>query len=288
MEILRDLKTITLPWTTKAAAIALLFVAVAVNLAIFGYGWIHHRNEVIAATLQLFGAMLPVLLVVIVLARADSGVKALQRRTEALFSGVVPDALARIAERPAVFYTPDRRRAPQPASTGKVFVNLQRGDCHGDILVFTPWEGAWKAMVLRLEVNVLRVNVNLCIPRSLLPATAKAAKAALSFRHTRAGAAAASEHGENSAANSGYQFLEEGLVRTVCGVEFFCLVGSKFVGDEFLWDSAQQLYFAQDLMFMLRAFLAESPHLFPTLIGDAPPTGFADLARALGAAEERA
>lgn len=284
-EILRGRKTFTLPWTTKALVVALLAAALVVNMAIFVFALGTRDAGLIAPTLQFFGTLLPIVVVAIILARADSGVSALQRRTENVFSAVIPASLSRIGEEPNGFYVPNHRRLP-PASprSGRVFVNLRRGDCHADILVFTPWNGAWKAMLLRLEINVQRVNFNLCAPRAILPAAIKATGLSQGFRHTLAGAAAASESEAEAVTSSGYHFLDTDLSRTIGNVEFQCLVGSKFVGEEFLWDSAQQLYFAQDLMFMLRAFLTEAPGLFPTYAGERPPSGFESLADALPAA----
>jgi hypothetical protein len=66
-------------------------------------------------------------------------------------------------------------------------------------------------------------------------------------------------------------------------VDFVCLVGSKYVSDEFLWNSAEQLHFSQDLMFMVRAFLAEAPTLFPTFESEGPPSSFAAVAGAVEA-----
>lgn len=44
--------------------------------------------------------------------------------------------------------------------------------------------------------------------------------------------------------------------------EFICVVYSAIMKPDFLWDSSEILYFSQDLMFMLRAFINEQPDLF--------------------------
>lgn len=44
--------------------------------------------------------------------------------------------------------------------------------------------------------------------------------------------------------------------------EFVCVVFSAIMKPDFLWDSSEILYFSQDLMFMLRAFVNEQPDLF--------------------------
>lgn len=274
-DFLRDLKTFTLPWSTKVVVIALLALAVAVNVGLFLFSWERERTDLMSATVQLFGVMLPILLVTIVLARANTGVAALRRRTELFFLNTLPASLARTAEAPGEFYTPTPRRRPRPRSgTGTVLVNLTRDDCCADLLIYAPVEkGAWRAILLRLEINISRVNLNICIPASLAdPTGAKDLEAlgqalAQQFRHTLAGA----RGGRDAPAADGYAFLDAPLRRNVLGQSMVCLVGSRRLAAEFLWDSAAQLQFAQDLMFMARALLGEAPHLFPLIESAAAP-----------------
>lgn len=282
----RDFKTLTLPFSTKIVIVVLLLMSVAANLVLFGWGLMRDSSSLLASTVELFGVLLPVILVAVVLGRADAGVSALKRRTETLYLKVLPPILAGVVEAPGDFYTPGpRMRAPRSERAGRVFVNLARGECHADLLLAAPWrrEGdavvEWKMMLAHLEVNVGRVNFALLIPQRLLDPTQKRAFHA-AFPHTLQGAAKAGAPVQPEKASSGYVFLDELIRRQVFGVDHAVLVANKFLSDEFLWDSAGQLYFAQDLMFMLRAFLTERPDLFVSIPGPAVPDPAA-FARAL-------
>lgn len=289
----RDFKTLTLPFSTKIVVVVLLLMSVAANLVLFAWGLMRDSSSLLSSTIELFGVLLPVILVAVVLGRADSGVSALKRRTEALYLKVLPPILAGVVEAPGDFYAPGPRvRAPKGDRDGRVFVNLARGECHADLLLAAPWrrEGGavveWKMMLVHLEVNVGRVNFALLLPQRLLqgggagpPAGAQAFRAA--FPHTLQGAAKAGAPVQPEKASSGYVFLDELIRREVFNVDHAFLVANKFLSDEFLWDSAGQLYFAQDLMFMLRAFLTERPDLFVSIDGPSAP-GPAEFARALG------
>jgi hypothetical protein len=159
MEFLRDLRTLTIPWSTKAFAIGLLVLTVAANGALFAISLAQAKSDLVSSSLQFFGVLLPIILVVAVLSRADTGVKALKQRTEHLFLRVLPQALEAVGEHPAAFYAPNpRRRPPKAPGGGRVLTNLSRDECYGDISVFVP-VGAdrWTVVVLRLELNVRRV-----------------------------------------------------------------------------------------------------------------------------------
>lgn len=283
----RDFKTLTLPFSTKIAVVILLLMSVAANLVLFGWGLMRDSSSLLSSTIELFGVLLPVILVAVVLGRADSGVSALKRRTETLYLKVLPPVLAGVVDSPGDFYAPGPRvRAPAAERGGRVFVNLVRGECHADLLLAAPWrrEGdtvlEWKMMLVHLEVNVGRVNFSLLIPEDRLAhgRGGRAGRRAMdgqafrdAFPHTLQGASKAGAVVQPEKANSGYTFLDELIRRRILGVEHLVLVANKFLSDEFLWDSASQLYFAQDLMFMLRAFLTERPDLFVSIPGPAVP-----------------
>ncbi|MBL0948977.1 hypothetical protein [Brevundimonas sp.] len=280
----RDFKTLTLPFSTKIVVVVLLLMSVGANLILFGWGLMRDSSSLLSSTIELFGVLLPVILVAVVLGRADSGVSALKRRTETLYLKVLPPILAGVVDAPGDFYAPGPRvRAPKAERGGRLFVNLARGECHADLLLAAPWrrEGdtvvEWKMMLAHLEVNVGRVNFALLIPEDRL-VRGRAGGRALdgqafrdAFPHTLQGASRAGAPVQPEKASSGYTFLDELIRRRILGVDHLVLVANKFLSDEFLWDSASQLYFAQDLMFMLRAFLTERPDLFVSIPGPAVP-----------------
>ncbi len=292
MNFFKDIKAFSLPWSTRLFVVVVLAFACAANLALFSFSLWAGRHDLLAATVQFFGVLLPVLLIVTVLARADSGVNGLKRRTEMLFTHVLPPILANLVETPHGFYAPDRRRRP-PAGQAltPVFVNLRRGECQAEIALAAPADidgtPGWRLMVLRLEVTVARINFNLCIPadRDAAGTSADCADLMGRFHHTLEGAGVTGPADADGRAQTGWNFLKTGVSRCIEGRRHLCLVGGKFVSRDFLWDSAEQLYFAQDLMFMLRAFLAEAPDCFLVIAGQAAP-GADDVRAALRSSDE--
>lgn len=281
MDMVRDFKTLTMPVSTKAVVVGLLFLSVVANVALFAWGMMRGQSDLLSATVDLFGVLLPVILLAIVLARADSGVAALKQRTEDFYLRTAPPILAGIVDVPGEFFSPGpKHRAPQAACDGRVHVNLKRGHCYADFLIVTPWKwenGApceWKTVPLHLEINVSRVNFAIMIPEALLASGTGTLKDA--FQHTMQGAATSRPAREGEEVSTGYVFLDEPMRRDLFGVSHVVLVANKFVSAAFLWDSADQLYFAQDLMFMLRAFLTEKPEMFVSIHGPSAP-GLADI-----------
>ena len=288
MDVLRDLKTLTLPVSTKIAVVTLLLLSVGVNLGFLVWGVVQDESSLLAAAIETLAALLPVILVVVVLGRADSGVSALKRRTEGLFLKVLPPVLAGVVDEPIGFYAiTGKMRAPAAPRRGRVYVNLKRGECFADLLIVAPWPTpanavpAWKVIPIRLEINVGRINFGLLIPDHVAGLSPSAVVEA--FSHTTEGAGRSGPAEPGRAASTGYVFLDHPLRRDLAGAPCTALVANKFVPGDFLWDSASQLYFAQDLMFMLRAFLSERSDLFPSVLGMNPPSA-AQAARALSGA----
>ncbi len=59
-----------------------------------------------------------------------------------------------------------------------------------------------------------------------------------------------------------YIFNERLLERSLHEWDYWVLVALRPLSSDFLWNPSERLFFAQDLMFMLRAFVAEQPQLF--------------------------
>jgi hypothetical protein len=60
----------------------------------------------------------------------------------------------------------------------------------------------------------------------------------------------------------GYLFHGEVIQRELEGRRWYVLVGSCALAKDLLWNPAERLFVAQDLMFMLRAMVNESPEIF--------------------------
>ena len=61
-----------------------------------------------------------------------------------------------------------------------------------------------------------------------------------------------------------YAFNPEMLSRVVGDQEYVVVVASTRLADDTIWNPSEKVFFAQDLMFMIRAFMQENPTMFAT------------------------
>ncbi len=116
-------------------------------------------------------------------------------------------------------------------------VHVAAGHFEADYVIEGP------AIRMHCELNVRRCNVGVLLCRP--------PKNDLS--HTIKGAAATP---------SSFSCSGETLPWTIGGVKGQLLVFSKTLSEDFLWDAADQLFFARDVSMLVRAMHAEAPHLF--------------------------
>lgn len=303
MDILQNLKILSIPGWLKVLLILLLTVLGAVNAALFVLGVLDHSREGwVKASIELMSVVLPIFLIGLIAWGSNTGTAALQARTAEVFLHLLPDALSRVGDFPAPFrraavagarrawWSPAETPRLPPRAPGertRVLVNLRRDECHADIILLMPGGpagGAWKELVIRIELNVRKVNLNLCFDaarvreRLGMAEDASPAELAAALRaqlgHAVRGAAQGSQQaaGEAGPAETGhadgaprarlsYAFNDRALVRQLGERPMVCLVASAWLADEFLWDAGERLFFAQDLVFFLRAVAREAGDL---------------------------
>lgn len=227
--------------------------------------------------------------------QANTGVHALRRATEDFFLDLLPDVLSRTAEVDGVFYEARKgQKPPEHGNRARVLTNLRKGDCDAEVALFLPRGDEFIEILMRIEINVHRVNLNLCFDRTtftkLCPAysmhehqpefsgdSRKASAMWLheALAHSLGGALhpgvdpdqpQQAQHGHNPDAHRTerleYEFNDLTIDRIVCGRSVICLVAAISLPKDFLWDASERLYFAQDLMILLRACTLERPDLF--------------------------
>lgn len=298
LELLQGIKLFSIPLWVKAAIIALLAVLGAINTAVFFIGITNeHREGWVKASVELLSVVLPIFILALVLWKSEAGVESLRRKTEEFFLSLLPSVLVRLVEADAVFFEAKKGHQLEDLhSSARVLVNLQKSDCYSDLVILAPESGGFVEVAMRLEINVKKVNFNLCLDEQLVRERfAEHSQHAVTinhenmeevadwlakrFRHTMGGAAMQDtrEHAERKQPPGSYQFNPTLLRRTLGGRTALCIVASCTVAQDFLYDPSERLYFAQDLMFFLRSFITEGRDLFRTIPKDGIGQVIADL-----------
>lgn len=302
MEILENLKIFSIPNWLKAVVVGLLAILGCLNTGLFFMGLMDHSREGwVKASLELMGVLLPVFLIGIVALGGNTGTASLQTRTEEALAKLLPEMLSRIADVPAPFRRIETGDKPSAFAwvldlvgrspghklptrlehhLAKVFVSLRRDECHADYVLLVPpvqTGGNWRELVFRVELNVRKVNLNICIDEEIArrrvnapddqPYSEFGKSIQNVLAHSLGGATNTSheEHGhgggpheQHSKDHLVYSFNERAIQRTIDGRKMVCLVGAMWLADDFLWDASERLLFAQDLMFFLRAVTHEA------------------------------
>lgn len=267
---------IRLSYLNRAVKLGIsVFLLLCALLAFYiGYrGLFDNQIGWIEASAYLLGILLPILVIGALLIFSSGGIDALQSRTEVLLRRDLPSFLRQIPDGERAFGDPGSRCPTAPSDALAVVKIAQFAKrCYADYEVTLPdvqGKGSRRRFYIRVELNVKKANFNLYFPYESLAAICSEAEGGddfaercneivlSSFEHTRRGAAF--ESGDQAGR---YSFNERLLERRLLGQTYYCLVGSLSLPHDFLWNPAERLFFCQDLMFMLRAFLNERGGLF--------------------------
>jgi hypothetical protein len=278
MDILSYLSNMIVPRWVKIAITFLLigFVGLFITLGYLGIVGASESSGWIEAAAYVLGIVLPILMIALVVLYSQTGVAALRSRINHYLATVIPDSAQILAssDRNFVRVTNIMNRAKRrQQSAGPVIVMAQpeRGLCTMNYALYVPAEitidgvttnGFRRAMV-RVELNVWKVNVNVCIeetiadslnaqlgPRNASPLSDSGRWEEL-FPHSLAGAKA-----------EGYAVNQLTIKRHLADRAYVALVLSRELKPNFMFDISQKLYFAQDLMFMVRSLMHERPDAF--------------------------
>ena len=248
--------------------LSILLVAYAVKLGGF-WGSGPGIDSALTASVTLLAALSPLLLLTIAYASAESSHDALVRRTDQVLENLLPARLA-LTPSPVVSLRSsasetltDEFLAPRALVQ---FSHLPGSTMALYVLSGTHQQTNWQ-FCISIELIVHRANVVFYIPAAGLQALLNGATANLSnvcggWPHTLAGACGGSNTSSNEKEGY-YSFTREiGQAGKVQGIDQYALVGSVNLAADFLWNPAAQLYFAEDLMYFARAFIAERRPLF--------------------------
>jgi hypothetical protein len=293
MDLFHIFSSLVVPRWVKLTVSCLLFSLLVINVTIAFLGIVGSgpKERWLEAAVYLFGVLLPILLLVFVVLNVDGGPGALKLKTFEYMTVTIPDSLKSIAEIPNGYYPVSKIKAQRTKSTVSVQSNQYRDSCLADYIVDfkdRPTDILLQAgqkgkrseassvgtvenrrIHLTLELNVKKANVAVYVPAAqaewaagLIPRIedfdSLLKKRAFSlehfrqlFPHTMKGAEA-----ENYIINPSLFFHQKG------DAFFYGVVLVKLLDNRFLTTPQEKLYFAQDLMFMIKAFYNEQRELF--------------------------
>ncbi len=264
MDLFGPFRLLPIPTWVRALTVVLLLLGASLSLLLIGRGlWDRtDASDWIAAGAGLLGVVLPLLIIAGIVWSAHSTVGSLQREARRYLTDTLPQFLRLIPE-PDLN---DAKRFPkQPARLDSEVADIKpiyiEGDFQCDYLIdikHDPTTGGRAQILFRLELNVFRVNFILFVP----PEHFEVAELMEHFPHTINGAQTVLQANEKEG-QSNYIFNQSiGHRHRVYGKDYVTLVAYRKLPDNFLWNAAEKLFFAQDLVIMLRSFLYESKGLF--------------------------
>lgn len=284
MDTFSRIQMIFVPLWVKAILFAVVLGSFGASVYLFYAGVVlDDQADWIAAAASLGGVVFPTLVLFILLSGSSGGEASIREKTDTLLRRTIPTMLAKLPETFGPFATFDpaterlRRGAPAKADSADVHVRHLRGRCYADYRIrFRDAAARLNEVVLRVEANVRRVNLILMFDEAMLEAYERNLDGAMTrsevifakFRHsaiavethskTLAGAAQAGE----AASPLIYAFNSELLTMHLEGRPYAGLVANTHVSADMVWNPAERLFFAQDLMFMLRSFVRFGDELF--------------------------
>jgi hypothetical protein len=218
------------------------------------------------------------MMVILIATTIHAGVKAIKDHTDRFLIDTIPRTLSRIAEDAARFVPLGSRDCSRTKIRfADVEINHCRGDCYADYkLSYTDDANRALGLLIRIELHVKRLNFNLYLPvaatNSLIGAQGAGLLADMKldpvranvFKHTLEAATISDnlEGGAEATASGGYVFHHQIFSRVLNGKAWYIMVGSRAIARDTLWNPAERLFIAQDLMFMLRAMASEGAPLF--------------------------
>ena len=233
----------------------------------------------LGAAVALFAAIFPLMVVVLIATTIHTGIKAIRDHTDRFLIETIPATLERIPE-DVTSFAPLRPHYSSASRTcfADIRISHRKGDCFADYEITYPDEGRSVSLTIRIELNVRRLNFNLYLPtgkplENVLQAAGAASASDLTLEHLRdavfrhtlnatVGAGQVSLAQGDSSGSVSYVFHREVFSRLLDGQRRHVLVATCALPRDVLWNPAERLFVAQDLMFMVRALASEGAELF--------------------------
>jgi hypothetical protein len=291
LEFLQSLRVFAIPTWVKVLILLVVGFLGLLNTMLFFYDVVYWHNEfIINSTVELLSVDLPFFVIAILIWKSETGIKLLRARTDVVFREIIPNILTHVLDEDGPmteFHVGLKKRHIRPPA--RILIGHVEGDCYSNFAILAPENKPPLVMIFRLEINVRKVNFNLCFPKTRVDELYKRDKFAASvspeehsslrenlqpigdwllnqLKHSTGGAkhyeVSKEKDGETSYKRVSYEFNPHLFLRRIGLDTFYCLVASVSIPEDFLVSSQEKLFFAQDLMFFLRACVSEAPNLF--------------------------
>lgn len=237
--VIGQIRQMSIPLAARIAAVALAVAVLVMGGFLVVDGWQHCAGACDGKNLEsgtsILGASILPAVLIVYLAFAETGVKALTRKMSELLDKTIPTALH---QEPLVGFA-----VAGEIGACKIDKHAAEGNPRARYRLIAQRGDETASMVLLVELNVSKVNLVFFIPVS-----EDADKTVIHhcFQESVAGA----QH-------EGYSF-DEGLSEVmVDGRRYFRLLARKRLPENFLWDPALKLHFAQDLRMFAYAVMID-------------------------------
>ncbi|HEY8905448.1 MAG TPA: hypothetical protein VIM63_05350 [Rhodoferax sp.] len=238
-DLIRWLKMLTLPtWARSLLAIVMLLTLFSA-LGMLVWGLLNAKLEIISSAVAMLTVGLPIGLIVVALVFGDGGSRKLAELTKIVLTKEIPEA---ILQNLASTSGDKRYNNPKvvPTLSGciaeyAISADESTADIDRDIKAV--------ALQLKVELNVKKANVVIWIPSPAGEPTPHALQDIENYQHVLEGALA-----------EGYIQNAAPVIGARLGYVGFVFI--KLLGDDFLINPGDRLYFSQDLAFFVRALLS--------------------------------
>lgn len=269
MEVFSNLASLVVPKWVKVTVVLILTILIILYLTSAVMGILDkNRSGWLEAGAYILGTFTPLLIVVLFVSFSESGTKGLTLKTSHYLTRVIPDRTVLLLEPQDKFQTAAaiRKRlhdTPVPEVKIQASANMTTANYIIDVppsnLVNASPSGSkkddHKVVLLRLELNATKLNMNLMFSPDLLKETISGSSEKYDIKNIF-------PHSIEGAEKEGYWFNNVMITRRINGKEYMALVAVKKLANDFLTSPIKKLDLAQDLMLMIRSALNERPELF--------------------------
>ena len=294
MDVFQSLANMVIPRWVKAVVVIILVGLMVINvlLGYFGLAGNVGDESWVAAAASLLGVLLPILLIAFVLMYSDGGTKGLRIKTYHYMTQIIPETLVSMVEEPGPYYLPRKDKGKPIESKVQIHTNQYKKSCIGSYIIKFPGrlinaaemkrkgknaaadnhDGASRTqntMHVSLELNVRKANLSVYVPArqaeldaGLISKVDEFDSGAAKRPFTFANFQKLFPHTMEGCRSEGYKNNETLRYKKIGDCYYYGVVFIKDLGAQFLTKPQEKLYFAQDMMFMLKGFYNECPDLF--------------------------
>lgn len=244
MDIFQLIKTTSIaPWFRFVTLFVVLLYFSFAGYVVY-HGIFLGKSDIVQLGSSLLGVGFPFLLIILVVSFYDSGTAPLERASAAILDKLVPNILKRIT------FTCNQDRCHVE---GVETIRLDAGSCSRVYRVFFKCGPLRKVFLMALDLNVRKVNLLLLISeQNKINAVGVDGQG---IQNTFLPHAIEGAKHEGYLLNPKPSFLP--IYHESIAGKYVALVFIKQLPHDFLWNSAEKLYFCQDVLFFVKAALSE-------------------------------